>query len=277
MRKGFVFMKCTALILTFIVGFCQFAAAQNITKDVLYGDDAKQKMDVYLPKQGRDKTPVIILIHGGSWIGGDKINMTHWLKPLQTAFPDYAVFNLNYRLANRQTLSNAWPAQIDDIDKAVAFIKDKANDYHIDKKQLILLGESAGAQLALVEGFIHDTKHDVKVVVDLFGPADMVDLYDAHHELAGLMNGVPATIPRVYADASAVDHVSKKSPATIIFHGTADPIVPIRESDSLSVKLKQANVPSSYITYPGKGHGWRGSEILDTYKKAVAFIKEQMK
>lgn len=270
-------MKRIVSILILIIAGWQLASAQNSIKDVPYGNDARQKMDVYLPKEGKGKTPAIILIHGGSWVGGDKLNMTHWLKPLQNAFPDDAIFNLNYRLANRQTLSNPWPAQIDDIDKAVAFIKDKAKDYRIDKKQLILLGESAGAQLALVEGFVHNTKHDVKVVVDLFGPADMVDLCRAHHELAGLMNGTPTAIPAVYADASAVDHVNKKSPATIIFHGTADPIVPIRESDSLNVRLKQTNVPVSFVIYPGKGHGWRGNDILDTYAKAIDFIKEQMK
>jgi len=140
-----------------------------------------------------------------------------------------------------------------------------------------LIGESAGAQLALVEGFNHDPEQDVKVVVDLFGPTDMAELYQAHHQLAVLMNGTPETAPEVYANASVLAHVDTKSPPTIIFHGTADPIVPIRESDSLHVKLKNANVPVSYITYPGKGHGWRGNEILDTYNKAIAFIKANTK
>ncbi|MVN22446.1 alpha/beta hydrolase [Mucilaginibacter arboris] len=269
-------MKSIKIIFLFLVAGWQ-AAAQTINKDVAYGNDPKQKMDVYLPENAKGKTPVIILIHGGSWIGGDKINMTHWLKPLQSGFPDYAIFDINYRLASRQNPANIWPAQIDDVDKAVAFIKDKAREYKINKKQLILLGESAGAQLALVEAFNHDPEHAVKVVVDLFGPTDMADLYTAHHDLAILMNGTPTAIPNVYADASVLGHVDKKSPATIIFHGTADPIVPIRESDSLNVKLKNANVPVNYITYPGKGHGWSGNEILDTYSKTVAFIKEQMK
>jgi len=119
--------------------------AQTVQKDVAYGDDPKQKMDVFLPKQTKGKTPAIILIHGGSWIGGDKINMTHWLKPLQEAFPDDAIFTLNYRLASRQNNANPWPTQIDDVDKAVDFIKKSAKDYNINKKQLILLGESAGA------------------------------------------------------------------------------------------------------------------------------------
>lgn len=255
----------------------QFALAQTVNKDVAYSDDPKQKMDVYLPAQVTGKTPAIILIHGGSWIGGDKINMTHWLKPLQSAFPEYVIFAINYQLASREKNANQWPVQINDVDKAVNFIKDNAKEYNINKKELILIGESAGAQLALIEGINHDTDHAVKVIVDLFGPADMVDLYQAHHELAILMNGTPTAIPAVYADASAVNHVDKKSPATIIFHGTADPIVPIRESDSLNVQLKKANVPVSYITYAGKGHGWRGNEILDTYSKTVAFIKAQMK
>lgn len=270
-------MKQIKLVLFFLITGWQPAAAQTVTKDVAFGDGPKQKMDVYLPQNVNVKTPAIILIHGGSWIGGDKLNMTHWLKPLQSELPDYAIFNINYRLASRQNTANQWPVQIDDVDKVVAFIKDKAKDYNINKKQLILIGESAGAQLALVEAFNRDPKHDIKVVVDLFGPTDMADLYQAHNELAILMNGTPTAIPAIYADASVVGHVDKKSPPTIIFHGTADPIVPIRESDSLNVKLKNARVPVSYVTYKGKGHGWRGTEILDTYSKAIAFIKEQMK
>ena len=270
-------MKKIKIIISVLVLGWHIAPAQTVQKDVAYGDDPKQKMDVFLPKQTKGKTPAIILIHGGSWIGGDKINMTHWLKPLQEAFPDDAIFTLNYRLASRQNNANPWPTQIDDVDKAVDFIKKSAKDYNINKKQLILLGESAGAQLALVKAFNHDPDHHVKVVVDLFGPTDMADLYTAHHELAVLMKGTPEMLPQVYADASVLNHVSKKSPPTIIFHGTADPIVPIRESDSLNVNLKRAKVPVSYITYPGKGHGWRGNAIQDTYSKAIAFIKENMK
>jgi acetyl esterase/lipase len=268
-------MKNVKMLLFGLIIICKSVKAQTITKDVVYGDDQKQKMDIYLPLVKMDKTPAIILIHGGSWIGGDKLNMNHWLKPLQNELSGYAIFNINYRLVSRENLANQWPAQINDVDKAIAFIKDKANDYHINIKQLVVIGESAGAQLALVEGFNHNADHAVKVVVDLFGPADMADLYKAHQQLAILMNGTPTVIPAIYADASVV-HVDTKSPATIIFHGTADPIVPIRESDSLSVKLKNASVPSSYIKYPGKGHGWRGNEILDTYSKAIAFIKEQV-
>jgi acetyl esterase/lipase len=269
-------MKIAKMLLFGLIIICQSVRAQTVTKDVLYGDNGKQKMDVYLPQLKKGKTPAIILIHGGSWIGGDKQNMNHWLKPLQNQLPDYAIFNINYRLASREQMANQWPAQINDVDKAVAFIKNKANDYNINKNQLIIIGESAGAQLALVEAFNHNPDHAVKVVVDLFGPTDMTDLYKAHQELAILMNGTPTVIPAVYADASVVNHVDKNSPATIIFHGTADPIVPIRESDTLSVKLKNANVPSSYIKYPGKGHGWRGNEILDTYSKSITFIKEQL-
>lgn len=270
-------MRSIKLIFLFLLINRQFASAQTVNKDVAYGNDPKQKMDVYLPAQATGKTPAIILIHGGSWIGGDKINMTHWLKPLQSAFPEYVIFTINYRLASREKNANQWPVQINDVDKAVAFIKDNAKEYNINKKELILIGESAGAQLALVEGINHNEDHAVKVIVDLFGPADMADLYQAHHELAILMNGTPSAIPAVYADASVLKSVNKKSPATIIFHGTADPIVPIRESDSLNVQLKKAKVPVSYITYEGKGHGWRGKEILDTYSKTIAFIKEEMK
>lgn len=267
-------MKKLSSILFIFLCALQLSSAQNTNNDVPYGDEPKQNMDVYLPQQsGNKKTPAIILIHGGSWIGGDKQNMNHWARVLQKRLPGYAIFNLNYRLANRQTGANLWPVAIDDVDKAFTFIKQKAKDYHIDDKKIVLLGESAGAQLALVEGYTHNEDKAVKVVVDLFGPADMADIYAAHHELALFMKGTPADHPAVYDNASAVDQVTQKTPPTIIFHGTADPLVPIRESDSLNTRLKEAKVPSEFITYPGKGHGWREPEIEDTYTKAIAFIK----
>ncbi len=270
-------MKKLKLILPFLIVGWQLTSAQTVKKDVAYGDDDKQNFDVYLPQQTKTKTPAIILIHGGSWTGGDKTNMTHWLKPLQTAFPGDAIFTINYRLASREKMANAWPTQINDVDAAVTFIKNHAAEYNINTKQLILLGESAGAQLALVEGFNHDPNHNVKVVVDLFGPTDMADLYKAHHELAILMQGTPEKIPAVYADAGVLQHVSKNSPPTIIFHGTADPVVPISESDSLSVKLNEARVPFSFIRYKGKGHGWPEPEMQDTYSKTIAFIKDYLR
>ena len=266
-------MKLRFLITIVILFFTKVIFAQSNFNDVAYGSDAKQKLDIYLPKPAKAKSKAIILIHGGSWIGGDKTNMNHWLVQLENNLPDYTIFNLNYRLASRQNMANAWPAQISDVDKAIDFIKSKSKEYHIDVHQMVILGESAGAQLALVEAYRDPENVKFKTVVDLFGPADMANLYSAHHELGLLMDGTPETKPQVYNDASAVDLVDKATPPTIIFHGTADHLVPIIESDSLNAALKEAKVDVKFIKYEGKGHGWRGPELQDTYQKTIDFIK----
>src|SRR6476661_9877067 len=78
--------------------------------DVAYGTDALQKMDVYLPA-GRSTatTKVIILIHGGAWATGDKSDFTDYVDTLKKRQPDYAIFNINYRLAS--ITGNFFPTQ----------------------------------------------------------------------------------------------------------------------------------------------------------------------
>ncbi len=71
-----------------------------------YGTDPLQKMDIYLPaNRSVTATKVIIMIHGGGWVGGDKADFSNMIDSLKKRLPDYAIFNINYRLA-------AWPANI---------------------------------------------------------------------------------------------------------------------------------------------------------------------
>src|SRR5687768_14830329 len=96
--------------------------------NVAYGTNPKQKMDIYLPA-GRttNLTKVLVVIHGGGWTGGDKAEFNPYIDVLQQELPDYAIFNLNYRLASGGT--NLFPAQENDIKAAIQFIFSKRADY----------------------------------------------------------------------------------------------------------------------------------------------------
>jgi acetyl esterase/lipase len=112
-------------------------------RDVVYGPDAAQRMDVYLP-QHPAAAPVIFMVHGGGWRRGDKAmgavvtnKVAHWL-PL-----GYVVVSVNYRLAPQASPLE----QADDVAVALAFAQSNAASWGADPARLVLMGHSAGAHL----------------------------------------------------------------------------------------------------------------------------------
>ncbi len=247
--------------------------------NVAYGSNAAQNMDVYLPA-GRStaNTKVLIMIHGGSWESGDKGDFTSAIASLRASLPDYAFFNINYRLANAG--SNIYPAAVNDVASAVNYITGKAAEYNINADKIVLAGASAGAHLAMLQGY-NSAAGKYKAVVDLFGPVNLNWMYFNHPFLQlarpiliNFMGTDAVTDSTAYAKASPINYVSASSPPTIIFHGTADDIVPISESERLQAKLQLFNVPNSFVVYTGEGHGWTGQNLVDTYTKIIEFLKQ---
>jgi len=141
--------------------------------NVGFGSNEQQKMDIFLPA-GRmvSTTKTVVVIHGGSWTSGDKSEMTAVVDSMKKRLPDYAFINLNYRLAANNTV-NVFPAQENDVKTAIEFYLSKSSSYEISKN-IIVLGASAGAHLALLHSYKNDPDKHVKAVVDLFGPTDLV-------------------------------------------------------------------------------------------------------
>jgi len=249
-------------------------------KDVAYGADAAQKMDVYLPAgRSADSTNIIVLIHGGAWASGDKADFNDNIAFLKTALPKYAIINLNYRLAALPS-TNLWPTQLNDINTAFNFIASKRIEYQINTNKIGIGGASAGGHLALLKAYKNNTGN-IKAVVDLFGPTEMADLYNFNTSFQPLLSiflaGTPTTNAAGYANASPLYGVNSSAPPTIIFHGGIDATVPIRQSDSLNNRLANAGVTKQYVVYPAEGHGWSGANLTDTYNKMAAFISQHVK
>jgi acetyl esterase/lipase len=251
--------------------------------NVAYGADAAQKMDVYLPA-GRTiaNTKVIVFVHGGSWSGGDKSEFDPAIAALKTMLPDYAIFNINYRLANNRT--NLYPTHINDVKAAVDFIVSKAGDYKVNANKVVMIGASAGAHLALLYAYKNNVDGRVKAVIDLFGPTDLVALYNDHPfptasqpAIVNFLNATPVSNPTLYRDASPMNFVTAQSVPTQIFHGGVDFVVPLAQSTALKAKLEAVNVKVEMVVYPNEGHGWVGANLIDTYTKAVAFIQQNVK
>lgn len=270
---------------------CNEVTSADITKDtavaaldmknVSYGSDTAQKIDVYLPaRRDIENTKVILFIHGGSWVAGDKMEFDNAIAALHPELPGYAMFNMNYRLASGQ---NRFPVQISDIQSAMKFIEGKADDYNINASKICLVGASAGAHLALLQAYANNHDRRIKAVVDLFGPADLKDLYvnhpipqEARYVLMNLLGKTPSSNPDLYNEASPINFVNAHTVPTLIFHGTGDIVVPIAQSNALKAKLLANKVKVQMTSYAGEGHGWYGKNLVDTYAKTIEFIKENV-
>ena len=248
--------------------------------NVAYGADPKQVMDIYLP-EGRSllSTKVMVLLHGGSWSGGDKNSFKGYVDSLKNHLTDYAFVNVNYRLAS--STRNKFPAQENDVRAAMSFIFNRSGEYNISQN-VVLLGASAGAHLALLQAYKYSDPVKVKAVISFFGPSDFNYMYDnpvfpqvpALLEL--LLGGSPVINKSAYHDSSPISYVNAKSCPTLLFQGGKDLLVNPRQAELLRDKLQKENVPSELIVYPEEGHGWHGKSLGDSFNNIARFLGENL-
>jgi len=242
--------------------------------NVSYGTNSQQKMDVYLPAtRSTTDTKVMIMIHGGAWNSGDKADFNEYVDSLKKREPTYAIFNINYRLAN---VSDLFPAQELDIKAAVEFIYNKRQEYKISDK-FVLVGASAGAHLALLQGYKYSTPVKPKAIIDFFGPTDLIDMYNNPpnalvQPLLVAVTGVTPTANTLYTQSSPINFISSQSPPTMILHGGTDIVVAPSQSVLLDTRLQTAGIIHQYFFYPTDGHGWVGANLSDSFNKIQAFL-----
>lgn len=243
--------------------------------NVAYGSNAQQKMDVYLPaNRSTTATKVIIMIHGGGWNTGDKSDFNAYVDSLKKREPSYAIFNINYRLANAPDI---FPAQEQDVKAAVEFIYDKRSEYMISDK-FVLIGASAGAHLALLQGYKYATPVRPKAIIEFFGPTELVEMYNnppnplVQPLLFSVTGATPVSNNALYAQSSPVNFISSQSPPTMILQGGADIVVSPSQSALLNTKLTMGGVTHQYVFYPTEGHGWVGANLIDSFNKIQAFL-----
>lgn len=255
--------------------------AEKTLKNVAYASaDTAQRMDVYLPaKRNTTSTKALIIIHGGGWTSGDKTEFNEYIPVFKERLPDYAIFNINYRLGMLPS-TNTFPTQENDVKTAFNFVMSKSDEFSFNKEKLAVLGASAGGHLALLQTY-KNTTPKVKALVDMFGPTDITALYSAYSispitqlGLQYLLGGTPVSNPVIYQSSSPINFVTTQTAPTLILHGGQDPIVPIAQSTTLKTKLQTAGVVTKMVIYPNEGHGWTGASLTDTYNQIVQFLNE---
>lgn len=250
--------------------------------DVSYGTDAQQKMDVYLPaNRSRTTTPLLVLIHGGGWVEGDKGDLNDLIKGMQTFFPTYAIANINYQL-NTGRKKN-FPIQENDIQTAVAKVLAKADEYVLSSK-VITMGFSAGAYLALMYAYKRPTAGvTILAAISFVGPTDMARLYSDTpsqevRDLLPIMIGTfPDAHPADYQYYSPATYATTTTCPTMLFYGGKDDLVPASQGEILQAKLLSLNVTHQLTIYPNDGHTFLGDNYFDAFSKSKIFLEKNIK
>lgn len=214
-------------------------------------DKISLQMDIYKSKRANPNPPLVVFIHGGSWIKGKREDML--LLVLDFARRGYATATISYQLGS-------YPECVEDVSDAVKWLSHHGAQYGFDAGRIALVGASAGAHLAMMVAYGWPDKRSVsarhkmqpiKAVVNLFGPVDLTTPYARERPTVISLLGRPyETSPELYQEASPLHYVDKSSPPTLIIHGTSDELVPDSQADQLSDKLRAADVPCVDYRYP---------------------------
>jgi len=220
------------------------------------GERGALALDFYTADGRTTPAPCVVVIHGGGWDNGDRTQlarMNHYL-----ADRGYAVAAISYELAPE----HIWPAQADDIGAAIAFLKDNAIGLRLDPRRFVLLGRSAGGQLATAYAYGRPDPA-IRGVISLYGPQDQVfawqysredDILNATKLLRQFLGGTPETVPEAYTSASAYLIATKNSPPTLLIHGANDALVWHKQSERMHAKLDELGVPNAFVSLPWATH-----------------------
>jgi acetyl esterase/lipase len=242
-----------------------------------YGSDPAQKMDIYLPAAKNDSTIMMVIVHGGAWVRGDKSEFNPYVSALRTLLPGYAFANVNYRLFRNGV--NKFPAQEQDMRAATSYLASRLSEFGLSHK-MVLLGASAGAHLVLLQAYKNKGQTDIKAVISFFGPTDMNDMYknsknpDVKPMLTSLLGGTPRSQAELYKSSSPVAYVSADAPPTLILQGGRDRMVHQEQAQILKRKLDEMKVINELRLYPEEGHGWYGAPLYDSFARVAAFLKK---
>lgn len=200
--------------------------------------------------------PVVLVVHGGSWRSGTRLEMPELSRYL--AARGYAVASIDYGLAPEAK----FPGPVEDVRAALAYLRSHAKELTLDPNRVVLLGRSAGSQIALAAAA--ERLPGVRGVIDFYGPNDMrlawtvpgsPWILDTHSLLRQYMGGPPAELPKLYDEASALGLADKNFPPTLMIHGGRDELVwPVHDL-RLSARLTKLGVPHYFLELPWATHG----------------------
>lgn len=298
MRKLKTYLKYAAIVLVvislaavaFATNFVYRSKAPVISGNVEYGIPYKDelKLDVYKPTRERfERSPVILYVHGGAWIGGTRsaINFNRYHGAINTLRSNgYTIICPDYSLAGET--ESVFPQCILDVYDAIEWTKDNAALYNLDTTNIGLFGESAGAHIAMMIAFSEkplEGKHaktKFNYLVDVAGPNDLTDIY--HGQALEKIDASVRRVSRIFGSEfnikeyvfgfdpsqdsirasqlmdtfSPINLVTENTTPMLIIHGKVDRIVPVTQSQNLKAKLDELQIKSEIHVLDSVDHNF---------------------
>ena len=310
--KSFIFVALALLILVSVPGCgtiqsvipggsATFASVDPTHTDLAYATVSEtQKLDLYIPTTGTGPFPVVVMIHGGGFMFGDKSDGMGLTGVDQLLAAGYAVASINYRLSGEAQ----YPAQIHDAKASIRFLRANAEKFNLDPDHIGAWGASAGGNLVALLGTTcgelelegdlgnNDQSSCVQAVVDWFGPIDFLKMQeqfegtgcssttnDASSPESKLMGAAIQTIPDQVAKTNPMNYIDASDAPFFIENGTADCNIPPVQNKNLADALS-ASIGADKVTYvslEGAGHGGTQFETAENLQLVISFLDQHLK
>ncbi|KAF5745309.1 Alpha/beta-Hydrolases superfamily protein [Tripterygium wilfordii] len=268
----FLAFNCYALLLfpgVVQVGYNYFFSTQ-IRRGIVFGDQPRNRLDLYLPKNSNGPKPVIAFVTGGAWIIGYKAWGT--LLGHQLSERGIIVACIDYRNFPQGTMSD----MMEDASRGISFVCNNIAEYGGDPSRIYLMGQSAGAHIAactLLEQAIKEAGEgesntwsvsQLKAYFGLSGGYNLFNLVDHFHS-RGLHRSIFLSImegeqslqkfsPEVVVQDPNIRNAVSLLPPITLFHGSADYTIPPDASTNFAESLQRVGVRARSILYEGKTH-----------------------
>jgi acetyl esterase/lipase len=296
MRKA---LLTVGLLVIATVGVTDASAQARAEKNVIYGmySGLALLMDVHYPAQPNGYG--IVFVSGSGWqaplnygaVPLKEAQIDLWGPPLLRA--GYTVFAINHRAAPRFH----YPAAVDDVQRAVRFVRHNARQFGVDPNRLGGVGGSSGAHLLALVAMLGATgiaddadpvnreAATLQTVVLRAAPTDLRKLNQG--AVVSFMERLPDRTPddeKVYHAASPIVHVSRSSPPVLLLHGDSDDTVPYEQSVAMEAELRRVNVPVKLVRVAGGEHGPNfgtegkpHQELPRVFEQTVVWLDQHLK
>jgi acetyl esterase/lipase len=255
----------------------QQAGRVRVESDVVFGrgNGRDLKCNVYHPPQEGTKRPAILLVHGGSWVNGDRTQLHGY--GILLGRIGYVCVSTEYRLAGE----SKWPAQIHDVKACLRWMRANADKLGIDPDRIVVEGNSAGAHLALIvagtpnepefegDGGNPGVPTGVTACIAVYPPTKLYGDDDPHSpEVLAFLFGRDAPAETAKR-ASPVDWVTPNFPPTLLVTGNKDVVVPDAASFRMYERLIEVGVSTELHVYADQPHAFDQEPLFGRQVAAI--------
>jgi len=251
----------------------------SIKEGIVIGEGGGRslKADIFLPPLEEKSRPAVLFIHGGGWIEGDRSQLRGY--GILLARLGFVCMCNSYRLSNE----SIWPAQIQDVNCAIRYLRTNATDLGLDPNRIGVSGNSAGGHLSLMaaatnydqifegEGGSNEVSSEIKAVCAIYPPTTIRQLEMLNPlENAFLMLMGKEAKKEDFDKASPLNYVTEDYPPCMLIHGSTDSVVRLKDSTKFYEKLIEFNRPASLHIFSEEEHAFDGEP---DYGRAVADLQ----